>query len=60
LIFKDGRPSEQIYNYMLTPTTLYIQEQRLREIPVDQLDLPAMLQVNSSAGVEFKLPQVSR
>jgi hypothetical protein len=60
LIFKDGRPSEQIHNYMLTRTTLYVQEQRLREIPVDQLDLAAMDKVNREAGVDFKLPGAAR
>jgi hypothetical protein len=56
LVFKDGRPNEQIYNYMLTRSTLYIQEQYLREISVDQLDLAAMAKVNGEAGVVFKLP----
>jgi hypothetical protein len=56
LVFKDGRPNEQIYNYMLTRSTLYIQEQHLREISVDQLDLEAMAKVNGEAGVVFKLP----
>jgi hypothetical protein len=56
LIFKDGRPSEQIQNYMLTRTTLYVQEKHLREIPVDQLDLPATAKVNKDAGVDFQLP----
>jgi hypothetical protein len=56
LVFKDGRPNEQIYNYMLTRSTLYIQEQHLREISVDQLDLPAMAKINGDAGVVFELP----
>jgi hypothetical protein len=56
LVFKDGRPNQQIQNYLLTRSTLYVQEQRLREIPVDQLDLVAMNKINSDAGVEFKLP----
>jgi hypothetical protein len=56
LIFKDGRSPEQIQNYMLTRTTLYVQETRLREIPVDQLDLPATQKVNKDAGVDFQLP----
>ena len=57
LIFKDGRPTLQIHNYMLTRTTLYVQDQHLREIPVDQLDLVAMAKVNQDAGVDFQLPQ---
>jgi hypothetical protein len=60
LIFKDGRPSEQIHNYMLTRTTLYVQEQHLRRIPVDQIDLEATSKVNLDAGVDFSLPNVAR
>jgi hypothetical protein len=56
LVFKDGRPTEQIHNYMLTRTTLYVQEQHIREIPVDQLDLAATIKVNKDAGVDFQLP----
>jgi len=60
LIFKDGRPNEQIHNYMLTRTTLYVQDQRLREIPVDQLDLSTMDKVNREAGINFQLPGTAR
>lgn len=56
LIFKDGRPSEQIHNYMLTRTTLYVQDQRLRRIPIDQIDLAATAKANLDAGVDFRLP----
>lgn len=56
LVFNDGRPDEQIHNYMLTRKTLYVQEQRLREIPVEQLDLMATEKVNQEAGVDFHLP----
>ncbi len=60
LIYKDGRPPEQIQNYILTRTTLYVQESHLREIPVDQLDLAATQQVNKAAGLDFQLPAVRR
>jgi hypothetical protein len=60
LIFKDGRPSEQIQNYMLTRTTLYVQGQRLREIPVADLDLPATQKANKAAGLDFQLPGAPR
>jgi hypothetical protein len=60
LVFKDGRPTEQINNYMLTRKTLFVQEQRLREIPVDQLDLAATEKVNQEVGVDFHLPGTSR
>jgi hypothetical protein len=56
LIFKDGRLPEQIYNYVLTRTTLYVGGPRHREIPIDQLDLAATVKVNHDVGVDFHLP----
>lgn len=56
LVFKDGRPSEQIHNYMLTRTMLYVRDQNRRDIPVDQLDLVATKKANQANGVEFALP----
>jgi hypothetical protein len=56
LVYKDGRPSEQIHNYMLTRTTLFVQDQRRREIAVTDLDLAATEKVNRAAGVDFQLP----
>jgi hypothetical protein len=56
LVFKDGRPQEQIHNYMLTRTKLYVQDGRRREISVEDLDLVAMAKVNKAAGVDFRLP----
>lgn len=56
LVFKDGRPNEQIHNYMLTAKTLSILDQHRRDIPVDQLDLVATARVNRDAGVDFSLP----
>ena len=56
LVFKDGRPSEQIHNYALTRTMLYVRDQHRRDIPVDQLDLAATQKANQSNGVEFTLP----
>jgi hypothetical protein len=60
LIFKDGRPPEQIHNYMLTKTTLYVTDARRREIPVESLDLVATAKANRSAGVDFALPVEAR
>jgi len=57
LIFKDGRPPEEIHNYILTRTTLYIRDQRRHDIPLDQLDLAATEKVNHDAGVDFPLPE---
>jgi hypothetical protein len=60
LIFKDGRPPEEIHNYMLTRTTLYVQEQRMRQISVADLDLAATEKVNREAGVDFRVPDSGR
>jgi hypothetical protein len=56
LVFADGRPDEQIHNYMLTRTTLFVLDQRRQDIPIDQLDLAATAKVNRDAGVDFHLP----
>jgi hypothetical protein len=58
LVFKDGRPTEQIHNFVLTSTTLYVGDRLRRSIPTDQLDLEATAKVNRDAGVEFLLPTV--
>jgi hypothetical protein len=60
LVFKDGRPNEQIHNYMLTRTTLYVQDEHRRVIPVADLDLAATQKVNKDAGVDFQLPGSGR
>ncbi len=60
LVFKDGRPSVQIHNYILTRTTLYVSGQHRSQIPVDQLDLAATEKVNHDAGVDFQLPDAVR
>jgi hypothetical protein len=57
LIFKDGRPAEQIHNYVLTRTTLFVGDANRREIPLDQIDLTATANVNRTAGIDFALPQ---
>ncbi len=56
LIFKDGRPPEQIHNYLLTRTTLFVGDQGRHAIPTDQLDLVATAKANHDAGVDFQLP----
>lgn len=56
LVFKDGRPPEQIHNYVLTRTMLYVQDGHHRSIPLDQLDLVATGKVNEEAGVDFSVP----
>ena len=56
LIYKDGRPPEQIRNYILSRTTLFVPDERHREIAVADLDLDATVKVNRAAGVDFQLP----
>jgi hypothetical protein len=56
LVFKDGRPSEQIHNYLLSRDSISIWDQHPREIPLSQLDLEATEKVNRDAGVDFNLP----
>ncbi|HEV2276429.1 MAG TPA: hypothetical protein VGR96_19810 [Acidobacteriaceae bacterium] len=57
LVFKDGRPNEQIHNYVLTGTALYdLDDESRRKIPVSQLDVTATEEINRSAGVDFSLP----
>ncbi|HEX3471014.1 MAG TPA: hypothetical protein VHT28_07485 [Silvibacterium sp.] len=60
LIFKDRRPSEEIHNYALTRTTLYVLDQRRRDIPVGEIDLAATEKVNRDAGVDFQFPAAWR
>ena len=60
LIFKDGRPPEQIHNYILTRDKLFAGDKHHPDIPVDQLDLAATVKVNQELGVDFRLPGSSR
>jgi hypothetical protein len=60
IVFNDGRFPEQIHNYLLTPTTLYILDQHRQEIAIDHLDLAATEKVNRDVGVDFSLPGPSR
>jgi len=59
LVYKDGR-SEQIHNYAMTRTTLYVQDQHHREIPLDEIDLAATERVNRKAGMSFEVPSGAR
>jgi hypothetical protein len=57
LIFKDGRPPVQVHNYALTGATLYaLDGDSRKEIPLSQLDVPATVEANRAAGVDFALP----
>ncbi len=57
LIFKDGRPPVQVHNYALTANTLYALDGESRqEIPLSLLNVPATVEANRAAGVDFALP----
>ena len=57
LIYKDGRPPEQIQNYLATRSTLTILDGgRRREVPLSDLNLPATISANRQTGVDFQLP----
>jgi hypothetical protein len=57
LIFKDGRTPVQVHNYALTANTLYALDGDSRqEIPLSVLDVPATVEANRKAGVDFALP----
>lgn len=59
LIFKDGRPPEQIQNYLATRTTLTILDNgHRREIALSDLDIPATMKANRQTGTDFELPTV--
>lgn len=60
LVFKDRRPPQEIHNYALTPTTLYVLDQQRRDIPVGEIDLAATEKANRDAGVDFQLPAALR
>ena len=61
LIFKDGRPPQQIHNYILSATGITVWDQlpsvRPREIPIDQIDMDATEKINRQSGVDFYLPK---
>lgn len=57
LIYKDGRPPEQIQNYLATRSTLTVLDGgRRREIPLSDLNIPATISANRQTGVDFQLP----
>ena len=60
LIFKDGRTPEQVHNYLLTRTTLFVADQQKRSIPIDQLDMDATQRANRDLGVDFQIPNSLR
>jgi hypothetical protein len=60
IVFKDGRPSEQIHNFLLTPHTLTVFDQHRREIPVNEINLEVTAAMNLKEGIVFSVPGQSR
>ena len=58
IVFNDGRPSEQIHNYALTRTTLFVLDEQHRDIPLDQINLAETEKVNRAVGVPFQVPGI--
>ena len=56
LIFNDGRQPAYVYNYMLTPSAVYVLDGYRRIIPLSEIDLAATQEVNREAGVRFLIP----
>ncbi len=57
LVFNDGRAPEKVRNYAITRTTLFVMDStRQRQIPLTALNLPATIEQNRTAGVEFTVP----
>ena len=57
LIYQDGRAPMQVHNYALTASTLYALDGEYRqEIPLSLLNVPATVEANRAAGVDFALP----
>ena len=60
LIYSDGRPPEQIQNYLATRSTLTVLDGgRRREIPLSALNIPATVSANRQTGVDFQLPTLA-
>jgi hypothetical protein len=61
LVFRDGRPPEKVRSYALTGSSIFVAEPgHQRKIPVADLDLPATIEQNRQAGVDFQLPGNSK
>jgi hypothetical protein len=58
VVFNDGRPSEQIRNYALTPTTLYVLDAQRRDIPLGDINIAATQKANRAVGIDFQIPKI--
>ena len=56
LVFRDGH-REEIANYAIMGSTLFVLSGPRARIPVAELDIPATERVNQDRGVDFKVPK---
>ena len=56
LVFNNGQPPALVYNYVVTPTTLYVLDGYRYAVPLNVVDVVATDRVNRMAGVDFHLP----
>lgn len=57
VIFKDGRASKAMRNYMMTSTVLTdVDPQHFERIPLDEIDIPATERINRKHGIDFEVP----
>ena len=56
VIFKDGRPPEQVHNYLLTATTLTVLDPHYQQIPLADVNLEATQAANRATGIDFRVP----
>jgi|SRR5579859_1826068 len=61
VIFKDGRASETMKNYMVNSRALTdLDQEHYEQIPLDQIDVAATEQANRARRLDFKVPAGSR
>lgn len=59
LVFRDGH-RQQVSNYAIMGSTLYVLSERNARIPIAALDVSATVQINEERGVEFSVPGQTR
>ncbi len=60
VVFSNGQPPALVYNYVLTPSTLYVLDGYRYSVPLAIVDVAATDRVNRMAGVDFHLPVQSQ
>ena len=55
LVFRDGHKQE-VSNYAIMGSTLFVLSGQRTRIPVAELDVPATVEINQNRGVNFRVP----